>query len=315
MEIRLQAPVQVQMTRTVLPVDTSEKSKIIHERVSEAINVGKLDCAKHLFVDLSGLAGVNRLLTQSTDLSSKVTADSSIFTDNRYYNVTDDAIFRIEGISFTKNEIDKARKVMKNAISYLPTAGSSLDYKDYASMGIAINSVSDWADSNLSEEQSGVIKKAIRIYMDFLSFSERENQQNMGVVIDSSKYYGATVCNDETDMMINKLRDHLSKVTGMTYTPTSGNVVTLQSATNHELTSAIRELFTNVDLSDSDSVKQAYHMFKVMVTPAYNTYGITNQQNGLNNLFKYNINGFEKQISESNAFNANMGINRIDIRV
>jgi hypothetical protein len=51
---------------------------------------------------LTGFSGENRLLTQSTDLSSKVTADSSIFTDSRYYNVTDDAIFKIEGISFTK---------------------------------------------------------------------------------------------------------------------------------------------------------------------------------------------------------------------
>jgi len=92
-------------------------------------------------------------------------------------------------------------------------------------------------------------------------------------------------------------------------------VVILQSATNHELTSAIRELFTNTDLSQSDSVEQAYQMFKEMVTPAYNSYGITNQQNGLNNVLRQNINSFEKQISDSNAFIANMGINGIDITV
>ena len=66
-------------------------------------------------------------------------------------------VYNIDGVTFTAAELSASREVMKNAISMLPTKGSSLDYKDYASMGIASNMVSSYAQKNLTQEQAGVI--------------------------------------------------------------------------------------------------------------------------------------------------------------
>lgn len=315
MEIKLQTPVQAQLTRLSYSTEITEKSKNVQERLQKLIKEGKSDSSKCLCVDLSRLSGENRLLTEDTRPCKKVTAVSSAIINNDYSNVATDAVFHIDGVTFSKKEVEDAQKVLRNSISYLPTAGSNLDYKDYASMGITINSVSAWADNNLSEEQSSVIKKTIQNYADSLSSYERENQKDMGVSIDDSKYYGATISNDDTDKMINQLKEHVSKVTGKAYVPSYGNVVTQQSATNRELTSSVKEIFTNVDLTDEKSVQQAYKKFTELVTPAYNSHGITNQQNGLKNVLGQNINSFAKQISDLNALISNMGNNGVDITV
>lgn len=313
MEVKLQTPVQAQLTRLTSSVEISERSRAVHEKLTKNIKNELLNSAKRISVDLSRLSNENRLLTENTAPSKKVTAASSALININFNNVANDAIFRIDGVQFSKNEVESAQKVMRNAISFLQTAGSNLDYKDYASMGIAISSVSTWADGNLSEEQSSVLKKAIKDYTDYMSASERENQQRMGVSIDDNKNYGATISNGETDKMINHLKEHLSKVTGKNYAHSYGNVVIQQSATNRKLTSDLKDLFVNIDLTDADSVQQTYQKFMEMVTPAYNSYGITNQQNGLNNVLRQNINNFAAQISASNAFLAKIGNNAVDI--
>jgi hypothetical protein len=66
-------------------------------------------------------------------------------------------------------------------------------------------------------------------------------------------------------------------------------------------------------LQDSASINEAYNKYRELVTPAYNSYGITNQQNGLNNILRQNISSFAKQISGSDAILTGMNNQRIDI--
>jgi hypothetical protein len=313
MDLKLQSPVQAQLTREFSPVELSVRSKAVQEKINETIKNGGLNSAERIDVDLSRLSGENRLLAEDTSPCRKVTVDSSSFVDRNYDNMADDAVFKIDGVNFSKKEVENAQKVIRCAASYLPTVGSNLSYGDYASMGIAINSVSAWADNNLTAEQSSVIKKSITDYTDLMTASERENQKNMGVSIDDSKYYGATVSNEETDKMINQMREQMSKFTGNTYAPSYGNVVSQQSATNRELTSAVKDLFANIDLQDANSVKEAYSKYKEMATPAYNSIGITNQQNGLQNVLRQDISNLAKQISGSNALLANIRNSGVDI--
>ncbi len=313
MEVKLQTPLQAQLTRSLSPVEISERNKAAQEKISQAIKNGALNSAEYLSIDLSKLSNENRLLVEDTKPTKKVTVDSGSFINMNYRNVADDAVFKIDGVVFSKNKAEDAQIVLRNTISYLPTAGSNLDYKDYASMGIAINSVSAWADKNLTEEQSTVIKKTIQNYTDSITASESETQNNMEVSIDESKYYGATISNNETDKMINQMREQLSKITGKTYASSYGNVVSQQSATNRELASSVKDLFANIDLQNSASINEAYNNYKEMVTPAYNSIGMTNQQNGLNNVLKQTISSFAKQISGSNVILASISNSRVDI--
>lgn len=313
MEITLQAPVKAQLTKPQQTVTLSVQNKTIQENFRKSFNNGELAYANSLSIDFSRLSEDNRLLVEDTRQSKKVTMDSNSLINMNYSNVANDAVYKIDRVEFSKKETEDVQKILKHAVSYLKTPGSNLDYRDYASMGIAFNSLSAWADKYLTEEQSNVIKTAISNYTDLMAASESENQIKMGTLIDESKYYGATVSNDEMDKMINQMEIQLSKITGKTYSPSHGNVITQSSATNRELTFAIMDLFSNIDLKNTDSVQNAYSDYKKMVTPAYNSFGISDQQNGLNNVLGQDISLFTKQISDSNAFLAHIATNGFDI--
>lgn len=310
----LPAPVKAQLTKSTQISAPSERTKAVQEKINNSMKNDILNGAKQISLDLSQLSGENNLLKEQTGPTTKVTADSDVFfKDNLYYlNIAEDATYKIDGVQFSKNEVDTIKEVLKKAISTLPTVGSNLNYSDYAAMGIAINSVSSWADEKLTKDQSEVVKQSIQNYTDNMVVAERNMQEATGVKIDNSKYYGATISNDETDQMINYLKETVSKVTGQLYKPSVNASALQQSATNTTLCSSIKDLFANVDLHDNDALKNAYEEYKNMVKPAYQEYGLTQH---LSTFYSEDINKFAAQISTSLSAMQSIGINRVDLYV
>ena len=92
----------------------------------------------------------------------------------------DNITYEIDGVTFTNAQMKACKEVVRNAISALPVKGSDLDYKDYASMGIATNMVNSYAKENLTEEQAAVINKSMEEYINSLTQAEKERQNSQG---------------------------------------------------------------------------------------------------------------------------------------
>lgn len=60
--------------------------------------------------------------------------------------------YSISGVTFTEDELQKARNYMKAAVAELP-GGGTLEYADYVKIAIAENSVNSFAKDNFSKEQ------------------------------------------------------------------------------------------------------------------------------------------------------------------
>lgn len=59
--------------------------------------------------------------------------------------------------------------------------GSDLDYKDYASMGIASSMVNSYAKDNLTDEQVAVIDKTVQEYLGRLVRAEMKDTKTLHI--------------------------------------------------------------------------------------------------------------------------------------
>lgn len=76
-----------------------------------------------------------------------------------------DGTYSIDNVSFTKEELERARNVMQAAVSeFGPGKCTMLDYRDHAAFAIAENSVNAYAKEIFSEEQQRVMNKAMQEY-------------------------------------------------------------------------------------------------------------------------------------------------------
>lgn len=112
--------------------------------------------------------------------SRTLSVDRSEVVDNVFSKTGDNITYEIDGVTFTNAQMKACKEVVRNAISALPAKGSDLDYKDYASMGIATNMVSSYAKENLTEEQAAVINKSMEEYINSLT----QAQKNVKIVRD-----------------------------------------------------------------------------------------------------------------------------------
>lgn len=213
--------------------------------------------------------------------------------------------YTVNGVSFTKEELEQCRVVMRAAADGIGSGigkYGTLDYKNYAQMGIAVSGVGAYAEANLTEEQAGVVKKAMQEYNEAL-IQHQESILSDGSYISGdvgavSDYYGTMhVLSDVMVDEMNKLKEKLSELTGRTYAKTAyGHPVVVQSATNRELINNVTELFSNMDIQDSRSVSETMETYKKLVTPAYTAYRPSDGSNALKDYFDGDISGFRKQL-------------------
>lgn len=95
----------------------------------------------------------------------------------------------------------------------------------------------------------------------------------------------------------------------------NGGTSNVPSASNKELTSAVRSLFRDGDLDDSEDVDNLLKKYKELTTPAYSAWGIghTGHHNALDDVLNSDTAHFLKQISNAKAVIDNAGI-RVDSR-
>ena len=242
--------------------------------------------------------------------------DRSEVVDNVFSKTGDNITYDIDGVSFTNAEMKACKEVVRNAISALPARGSDLDYKDYASMGIATNMVSSYAKDNLTEEQAAVINKSMEDYINSLTQAEKERQDSQGYFNDEqgNTYYNVrmklsdqaadSLKSQMTDLPEQTRKTLLANIKGVTQ---RGSVV--QSASNKELASTIKTLFENVDMKDEKALNSVMKQYKELMTPVYQSSGIRNMahSNSLTGVLDQDISRFVTQIANANAVTGNVG--------
>ena len=241
-------------------------------------------------------------------------------------------VYNIDGVTFTAAELSASREVMKNAISMLTTKGSSLDYKDYASMGIASNMVSSYAQKNLTQEQAGVINQFMEEYLDSMVQAEKERYSGEKYFIDHTEdgdqgarnqYYNVRKIDDRR--MYAELREmflrELGPVVGAGWLARlddtlaridNGEVIShgVRSATNRNVTSKVKELFAGVDLYDEDALSETYKEYRKLMKAVYDTVASTNAGNGGNGIAQWlfeDVNAAASKISNAKAVIDNVG--------
>lgn len=243
-------------------------------------------------------------------------------------------IYNIDGVTFTGTELNSCREVMRNAAAMLRTKGSSLDYVDYASMGITANMVSSYGKENLTKEQAEVVNRSMEEYLDSMVQAEQETLSGEEFFIDTTedgyqgavnKYYNVR-CTCDREMFVQlrnmflrelgpevgagwiaRLDNTLERIdNGVIYSAMGG------SATNKDLTSKIKSLFADVDLYDETALSEAYKQYWKLMKPVYDAVIITNPNNGRDSIaerLREVVNSAASNISNAKAVIENVGRN------
>jgi len=260
---------------------TAMRSKVDADELKEKFQKAKENGEIKDLLELSGAP-------KDSVLSIKASADGprqrttnysvdSFFMKNMPRIQNADGTYSINNVSFTKEELESARTVMKAAVSeFGPGKCTMLDYRDYAAFAIAENSVNAYAKENFSEEQQRVMNKAMQEYKAGL-LEIQDSYINDGKTVSNdygeiSKYYGLSPVFDEAMAdALNKMKEELSRITNRPFKPSvvgeSSGIVSV--ATNQELISNITDVFKGVDLTDEDAVKNAISKYNELVKPAY----------------------------------------------
>ena len=144
-------------------------------------------------------------------------------------------LYLVEGVCFNKKEYEECRSVIHQANSLINGCSVTLDYMDYAIMGLAYNVVSTYAKENLTWAQSQVVTQSMAAYLDTYILREQVSLENHGIIRDNDKYHNI-----------------LDKRTG-------GRCI---SATNEGAIEALRkDIFGKVDLRDQNAVDEAYKKY------------------------------------------------------
>lgn len=258
-------------------------------------------------LQLSGVAQEKISSIEKTDSKQKTDyAVDAFFRKDMPKIQNEDGTYSVGGVAFTEDELEKARTVMKaavNEISAGPGKGTTLDYRDYASMAIAETSVNKFAQENFNEAQQKVIAKAMQEYNEGLEELQENTLSNMTLVKNDygtlSNYYGLSQVLDQNMAdALNKMKDEISRITGRQYTKSVAGVATgvVQTATNTELIYNIKSAFSNLDLNDKASVDGAMKKYQELVKPAYLANAV--EPGSINRLLQKDTGAFEQMIEK-----------------
>ena len=235
---------------------------------------------------------------------------------------------------FTNEEMQACKEVVKNAIAVLPRKGSSLDYSDYALMGIASNAVGSYAKEHLTKDQAEIVNRSIEEYIDSLKQAEKESQKSaecftdytegVGSTGELNKYYSTRSplgLSQEAVEDFERMVAHLPADTrnrllaNLGAAQSKGSVV--QSASNKEYAETIKSAFQEADLKDDISVNAVLKRYQKLMSPVYKAAGLQNiyGNNALASVLKQDENSFLAYISNMRTIAENAGSNRLNYYV
>ena len=312
---------------------SSLSSKVLRSRAGNS-NVAASVSQKSGGAENARTESVQDNLNTSNAEKKVVKRNSEIFYNNYLLKTSSDKSYEIDGVAFSAEEIDAVRSVAQNAVS--PLLGGKLyyDYKDYAQMGIAENSVAKYAAENLTKEQAEVVNKSLSGYISGL-LDKQEDWINSECYIDDTEgvgdtgemntYYGVRQSTpqwirDDLDAVLTKFSTDVAKykVYGQGYSSkaASGNNSAdgrngglIYCASNKDLAGSIRSLFAGTDLTDASKLTDAFKEYKDMMTAAYRAVGFGRTTN---DMLKDDTNSFTKQISNMKAIFSGVNSNGID---
>lgn len=180
--------------------------------------------------------------------------------------------FKVNGVDFTLEELMDSSKVMDYAKSKLPTIKSGLDYEDYAEMGIVKGKVNTYAEKNLNTEQQKLINSTMsaRIQKIIDSVPEKiDEDYKKGIVLDkNNRFYG---------------------------------IKNVAAATNNQYAQEIMHTFENVDYSNVHSFEKATEIYKSLIKPVLESFGVENigRNQALTYTTNYEISKFKSLFDEN----------------
>ena len=205
----------------------------------------------------------------------------------------DNGNFTVGGATFTREELEECRAVMKAAVDGIGCGigkNTNIDYRNYAEMEIAAGGVRAYASENLTEKQAAVVNKAMKEYNDALIKHEKDMLERAGTIdisgSDVSKYYG------KAQPIPKEMLDRIHSFNSNSKL-NSGDVGTIQSATNEDLISKIRDMFSKLDYSDSSSLDTVSEKYKEYITPAKMSLGVSSANGYLSQALNQDILGFQ----------------------
>ena len=154
----------------------------------------------------------------------------------------------VNGVEWNLAELIDTVEVMKKGFDELDHT-ITLNYEEYAKMGISSVFVNDWASKNLSEEQAAAVAKAVdeRIY----GYVKRQDEQ---LERDADTWKDRYVPPEKAEYYA------------------YGSWV---SASNVEHREAIQELFSSVDYNSPSNLASAMNKYRSLMTPVLLAYGAT----------------------------------------
>ena len=273
--------------------------------------------------------------TSNSNAEKKVVKrNSEIFYNNYLLKTSNDKSYEIDGVAFSSEEVDAVRNVLQNAVS--PLLGGKLyyDYKDYAQMGIAENSVAKYAAENLTEDQAAVVNKSLSGYISGLLDKEEEwinsecyidDTEGVGDTGEMNAYYAvrqttpqwirddlaATLAKFNTAAAKYKVygRNSGSKAVSGNHSAEDRSGGLIYCASNKELARSVRSLFAETDITDEGRLADVFKEYKDMMNAAYLAVGFGRTTN---DMLKDDTNSFTKQISNMKAVFSGINRNGID---
>lgn len=283
--------------------------------------------------NIEGVRNNSGTVSSNTD-KKVVTRSSEIFYNNYLLKNSNDKSYVIDGAEFSSEEVDAVRNVLQNAVS--PLLGGKLyyDYKDYAQMGIAENSVAKYAAENLTEDQAAVVNKSLSGYISGLLDKEEEwinsecyidDTEGVGDTGEMNTYYGvrqttpqwirddlaATLAKFNTAAAKYKVygRNSDSKAVSGNHSAEDRSGGLIYCASNKELARSVRSLFAETDITDEGRLADVFKEYKDMMNAAYLAVGFGRTTN---DMLKDDTNSFTKQISNMKAVFSGINRNGID---
>ena len=191
-----------------------------------------------------------------TTKTAKMATREDLYASLTKKDVADNDAYEVDGVRFSAEEMKSMREALGDVFTSVKRPGSSIDYSDYAKMGIAENVVRSYAEKNLSEEQTEVVMKAVSEHMDQLI--DKESEASFVV---EDRYYGKQYTGDAwvklkqyiKDMAADSdLPEQTKRVFAAINVEAPGMAI---SASNTELASSLRSVFSTLDFGNSDELE------------------------------------------------------------
>lgn len=96
--------------------------------------------------------------TRDNEMVTREATREEFYASLTKKDASDNTTYKVDGVKFSAEEMTSMREALSDVFASVRRPGGTLVYSDYAKMGIAENVVRSYAEKNLSEEQTAVIR-------------------------------------------------------------------------------------------------------------------------------------------------------------